>query len=533
MQKSCKNEGCNRKFEKTSSSDLCNPCNNAYRSAEQQTAKRLENSRRQQIARSDTQATNRNLSFSPTSPPIVSSLGPPPSHQVAPPAYSAAAAPSHNFLNYPHLGASSLVTNTQPLPDIDVNKMLTSYNEVKESNTQPKILTDMFGILIHIASKQKENEGLKSDIKSNTERLERIEAKIGGPEEVSERLSIAIRNLPLPLPGGDDLTCVRNALHEIRAPGVDVYRDVVKAVRKMSGNNPGNLLGTVLVELSSEESRASLMKNKKNLANHTSATLQNLIIKNAKSKDRMFVENCTNSLLRLSLGDGYFIAGNGQIKQKTPNNNQLNRQFPSSQPRQPFPPSSQPRQHYPHNLRPRQQLPPHVQAHQQQGQVQQPQANTQNRPRHAVATSYGQFSQYPTNVAVTYSNVQPRLHVQQPGHHNHQQQATYYPPQSAPYGPVFHLPQQQSQYLIPAQVQNQYDPFAMIAQTPPSTVQPTLGSIPPPQPPSVSDVDPVQGQVAGGYGQERGDYEVQSEQVLQEFDFGNEAVGSTESPSSQ
>ena len=196
---------------------------------------------------------NRNLSFSPASPS--DSDGP---RRIAPSVHSEI--PGQNLLNFPHLGASSLSTPTQPLPDIDVNKMLSSYNEVKESNTQPKILTDMFGILIHMASKQKETEGLKEDIKSNSVRLDIIESKIGGPDEVSERLSIAIRNLPLPLPGGNDLTCVRNALHEVRAPGVDVQRDVVKAVRKFPGNNPGNSLGTVLVELRNEESRASLMK---------------------------------------------------------------------------------------------------------------------------------------------------------------------------------------------------------------------------------------------------------------------------------
>ena len=347
MQKSCRNEGCNRKFEKTSTSDLCNPCNNAYRSAELQTTKRLDNAKRQQAARADTQANNRNISFSPQSSiPSDSNFPPPPKHQAVP---HHSAAPAHqnnqNMLNYPPLGASSLDFTNQPLPDIDVNSMLISYNEVKESNSQPKMLTDMYGILIHIASKQKETEGLKDDIRSHTERLGRIEAKIGGPEEVSERLSIAIRNLPLPLPGGDDLTCVRNALHEIRAPGVDVYRDVVKAVRKLSGNNTSNMLGTVLVELRNEDSRASLMKNKKNLASHTSPTLQNLIIKNAKSKDRMFIENCTTSLLKLSLGDNYFIAGNGQIKQRNQNQIQPNSQHPSlSQPRSQYSHSNQPRQ---------------------------------------------------------------------------------------------------------------------------------------------------------------------------------------------
>ena len=205
---------------------MCNPCNNAYRSAELQTTKRLDNAKRQQAARAGTQAINRNISSSPTTLPS-DSYAPPPRNQQAVPHHSAA--PAHqNLLNYPPLGASSLDFTNQPLPDIDMNSMLSSYNEVKENNSQPKILTDMYGILIHIASKQRETEGLKDDIRSHTERLDRLETKIGGTEEVSERLSITIRNLPLPLPGGDDLTCVRNALHELRAPGVDVYHDIVE-----------------------------------------------------------------------------------------------------------------------------------------------------------------------------------------------------------------------------------------------------------------------------------------------------------------
>ena len=61
MQKTCKNQGCQRKFEKTSHSDLCSICSNAYKSAEVQTAKRLENQQRQQSARSHAKASNRDL----------------------------------------------------------------------------------------------------------------------------------------------------------------------------------------------------------------------------------------------------------------------------------------------------------------------------------------------------------------------------------------------------------------------------------------------------------------------------------------
>ena len=68
------------------------------------------------------------MSFSPTSPSDSHGLP----NITAPPAHSEA--PVNNLLNYPHLGASSLSNPTQPLPDIYVNSMLNSYNEVKTEN---------------------------------------------------------------------------------------------------------------------------------------------------------------------------------------------------------------------------------------------------------------------------------------------------------------------------------------------------------------------------------------------------------------
>ena len=334
----------------------------------------------------------------------------------------------------------------QGLPDIDVDSMIDSYQEVKDSGSQPKIITDMFGLLLHMASKHKETEGLKDDIRSNTDRIDMIEAKIGGPDEVSERLSIAIRNLPIPIPGNTEIDCVRNALHEIRAQGVDVHRDVIKVVRKVAANNPSGSLGTVMVELRNEETRAAIMKSKKNLSTHTSPTLKNLIIKNAKSKDRMFIENCTNSLLKLSHGDNFFIAGNGMIKKKDENNSRYGRQFNTNPEFRSY--TNSPR--YPH-----------------------PQRN--------------QFQPQPGHY-----QPQPGYYQQQPGQYQ-QPQHSQYQPQPAHSQPQYGVPPptlDQGQTQPP-----QYDPFAMLCAantqpnvTPASNSQSPHGSVAPTPPPSQQNV---------------------------------------------
>ena len=63
-----------------------------------------------------------------------------------------------------------------------------------------------------------------------------------------------------------DLDLVRQVLGELRAPNLDVNRDVVKAIRKLppkSTIDPSRPpLGTVLVETRNEASRSIIMKNK-------------------------------------------------------------------------------------------------------------------------------------------------------------------------------------------------------------------------------------------------------------------------------
>ena len=126
--------------------------------------------------------------------------------------------------------------------------------------TQPRILIDMFGMLLSIVTKQKEIENVVEQVKNNTARIEDLEAKIGNPSDVNDQIGICIKNLPFPSPGESELTNVQKALSHIKAPNVDVTKHVRKVVRV--GSREG-YVGVVKVELNNEKTRASIMKNKK------------------------------------------------------------------------------------------------------------------------------------------------------------------------------------------------------------------------------------------------------------------------------
>ena len=74
-------------------------------------------------------------------------------------------------------------------------------------------------------------------------------------------------------------------------------------------------LGTVLVEMRDEESRASIMKNKFRLQENSNPAFQNLMIRNMKSKEQMFMENLGNSILKKIPGcENSFVTSNGQVR---------------------------------------------------------------------------------------------------------------------------------------------------------------------------------------------------------------------------
>ena len=180
-------------------------------------------------------------------------------------------------------------------------------------------MLDMFALMLNIHSKQSETDEVRSEINHANARLDAVEAKIGGPDDISERLGLAIRPLPLPPHGYTDLDMVRQFLAQIPAPGIDVNRDIVKAVRKVSAKpNPNTsqpALGTVLVEMRDEESRASIMKNKFHLQENSNPAFHNLMIRNMKSKEQMFMENLGNSILKKIPGcENSFVTSNGQVR---------------------------------------------------------------------------------------------------------------------------------------------------------------------------------------------------------------------------
>ena len=99
-------------------------------------------------------------------------------------------------------------------------------------DTTNKLLVDIYGMMVNLSAKQSEIDTVKDVAKDNTSRIGELEAKIGNPNSVSIPLSIAIRNLPIPPSGTSELQQVRRVIEQIRAEGVNVETDVVKATRE-------------------------------------------------------------------------------------------------------------------------------------------------------------------------------------------------------------------------------------------------------------------------------------------------------------
>ena len=127
-------------------------------------------------------------------------------------------------------------------------------------------------------------------------------------------MSLAVRNLPLPQLGETDSQIIKSVFTEIDAEGIDVDKDIVQVVRK--GTN-GNRVGTVFVEMATEEARRNIMIKKRSLALHSNPTYRNLIIKNMKQHTELKMDIALNELLRrMPGGENYFIASSGHIKLK-------------------------------------------------------------------------------------------------------------------------------------------------------------------------------------------------------------------------
>ena len=94
-----------------------------------------------------------------------------------------------------------------------------------------KVLGDMMGMIVHMFAKQSENDAIKKQVHSNTDRIAHLEAKIGDASEVAYPRSLAIRKLPLTPHGVTELENAQHFLKEIKVEGVDIDSDITKVVR--------------------------------------------------------------------------------------------------------------------------------------------------------------------------------------------------------------------------------------------------------------------------------------------------------------
>ena len=215
---------------------------------------------------------------------------------------------------------------SQPsLPKVDLKNLISSYENIEstdDSQTNSKVLKDILAVMINVYAKQEDIDAVKKTGEENSFRISQLQAKIGGPDDIALPLGLAIRNLPLPQRGLTELQTVMSVITQVNAPGVDAARDIVKAIRvgykAETGPGAGNgSLGTVKVEVRTEDARAKIMKTKFNLKNHPDNILKKVVIQNLKSREEMKTENFNYDILKMVTNSSdFYIGGNGHIRKK-------------------------------------------------------------------------------------------------------------------------------------------------------------------------------------------------------------------------
>ena len=318
---------------------LCQSCEQFWNDMN----RRKEHHGRQQQAREAARDNHRNIGDFTTGP----ASRPPPQQVTSMSAPPPSTTPSTS-VQAPSLSSGPPPVDSVHYPPVNVNiaDLTNTYNQIKSNGVAPetsnKLLVDIYGMMVNMSAKQAEIDTVKTVVKSNTNRISELESKIGNAHQVSIPLSIAIRHLPPPPQGTSELQQVRHVLAAVRAEGVDPQTDVIKAVREgfkeesRPGANDG-WLGTVLVELRTDEIKTKVMKTKKVLEDHQNQMLKNLIIKNAKTKAEMRMERMANSLLKLNpQGQNFYFAANGNLR---PRNQHFQQTSNPRVPRQPIPTS--------------------------------------------------------------------------------------------------------------------------------------------------------------------------------------------------
>ena len=118
-----------------------------------------------------------------------------------------------------------------PPPAINVADLHSCYEQIKNSQTESPLLINMFALMLNIhtnlAATTETNSKLKREIQTLSEKVSSLESKVGDSTEVSERLGIAIRRLPVPSNGSTDMDLVKWALGELKLDGMYVNTDII------------------------------------------------------------------------------------------------------------------------------------------------------------------------------------------------------------------------------------------------------------------------------------------------------------------
>ena len=144
------------------------------------------------------------------------------------------------------------------MPPLDIARLTQTYQDItthQKTVKTDKVLTDIYGMLLHIITKSEKQEG-----------------------NHSARCGLAIRNLPKPGHGFSDTDNVVEVLEEIA--GQKMSLEILKVVRK--GHERDGCLGTVLVSMRTEEMRRRIMKRKECLRRSKNKIWRNVIIKNMR-----------------------------------------------------------------------------------------------------------------------------------------------------------------------------------------------------------------------------------------------------------
>ena len=173
---------CNKVKNVSTITRLCPGCEKVVNSS--QADRRQDNLNRQNQARSSAldQQRDLNISMSPRHSPS----GTPAS--MAP--------PLNNLINFPNVSMPSSNNSTPSAPPVmDMNSLQNTYSEMVArrgtGGAQDQIMTDMYGMLLNVLSKQSETDTLKQEVKDHSFRIQELEAKVGGPNEISEKLGLA------------------------------------------------------------------------------------------------------------------------------------------------------------------------------------------------------------------------------------------------------------------------------------------------------------------------------------------------------